>query len=56
MQTHCDKDEIRETWLPKYDDEDSPASLMQQLAWLNQIGFEDIDIIMKHYNYSVLAA
>jgi tRNA (cmo5U34)-methyltransferase len=45
--------EIEAKWIPKYNAEDRPARLTDQLAWLVEIGFADIDVIWKYYNFAV---
>ncbi|MBN2202351.1 class I SAM-dependent methyltransferase [bacterium] len=47
------RDEIEGKWLPKYYEEDRPARLKDQLKWLEEIGFADVDVIWKTYNYAV---
>ncbi|MDJ0533233.1 MAG: class I SAM-dependent methyltransferase [Xenococcaceae cyanobacterium MO_207.B15] len=46
-------EEIEQKWLPQHYEEDCPASLMSQLAWLQDIGFTEVDVIWKYYNFSV---
>jgi tRNA (cmo5U34)-methyltransferase len=53
MGQHMSEEEITGTWLPKYESEDRPASLMKQLSWLAEIGFVEVDVIWKWYNYAV---
>jgi tRNA (cmo5U34)-methyltransferase len=45
--------EIDGNWLPKYYAEDRPAKLLDQLDWLMQAGFVDVDVVWKHYNFAV---
>ncbi|MGD0755004.1 MAG: class I SAM-dependent methyltransferase [Bacteroidales bacterium] len=47
------KDEIFNNWIPKYEAEDRPAKLTDQLKWLEDIGFKSVDVIWKYYNFSV---
>lgn len=47
------KEEIEEKWIPKYQDEDRPAILMDQLTWLCEIGFVEVDVIWKYFNFAV---
>ena len=47
------REEIENTWLPKYRDEDRPAKLMEQLSWLSAIGFLQVDVLWKYYNFAV---
>ncbi len=53
MRKTCSEEEIETVWLPKYKEEDSPAEQMQHLKWLQTTGYQDIDVIVKYYNYSV---
>ncbi len=47
------KDEIEAKWIPKYQEEDRPARLIDQLAWMAEIGFVDVDVLWKYYNFAV---
>jgi tRNA (cmo5U34)-methyltransferase len=47
------KDQIYNNWIRKYHTEDRPAKLMDQLKWLEEIGFKSVDVIWKYYNFSV---
>lgn len=46
-------EEIEKKWIAKYEAEDHPARLVDQLAWLTEIGFADVDVVWKHYNFAV---
>ncbi len=46
-------DEILNKWIPTYNAEDRPAKLLDQLKWLEDIGFKSVDVIWKYYNFSV---
>jgi tRNA (cmo5U34)-methyltransferase len=46
-------DEILNKWIPTYNAEDRPAKLLDQLKWLEDIGFNSVDVIWKYYNFSV---
>ena len=46
-------EEIQQRWLPAHKTEDRPSILMEQLKWLDEIGFENVDVIWKYYNFSV---
>ena len=46
-------DEIQQRWLPAHKTEDRPSKLIDQLKWLDEIGFETVDVIWKYYNFSV---
>jgi tRNA (cmo5U34)-methyltransferase len=47
------KDEIERKWIPKYQAEDHPARLIDQLKWMEEIGFADVDVLWKCYNFAV---
>ena len=53
MKRHVSEEEINSKWLPKYRLEDRPAKLIPQLDWLTHLGFVDVDVIWKYYNYAV---
>jgi tRNA (cmo5U34)-methyltransferase len=53
MRRNVSREEIEVRWIPKYEAEDRPARLTDQLAWLAEIGFADIDVIWKRYNFAV---
>jgi tRNA (cmo5U34)-methyltransferase len=46
-------DEIEDTWMVKHHKEDRPEILIDQLSWLEDIGFEEIDVLWKYYNFAV---
>jgi len=46
-------DEILNNWIPKYKSEDKPAKLVDQIKWLENIGFKSVDVFWKYYNFSV---
>lgn len=53
MRRNVSEDEIQNTWLPTYYNEDSPAKLTDHIQWMNEIGFKEIDVIWKYYNFAV---
>ena len=53
MQRNISDDEIEDKWIPKYHSEDHPAKLVDQLRWMEQIGFVDVDVLWKYYNFAV---
>ena len=53
MQRKVPPDEIENIWCPKYEDEDRPAKTIDQIKWLEEIGFQKTDIIWKYYNFAV---
>ncbi|KYC46154.1 MAG: hypothetical protein APG12_00097 [Candidatus Methanofastidiosum methylothiophilum] len=46
-------DEIEDTWMAKHHKEDRPEILLDQLSWLKEIGFSEIDVVWKYYNFAV---
>jgi tRNA (cmo5U34)-methyltransferase len=53
MRHNISDQEIEDKWIAKYQAEDYPARLVDQLAWLTEIGFADVDVLWKHYNFAV---
>jgi tRNA (cmo5U34)-methyltransferase len=53
MKKHVTEEEINNRWLPQYREEDRPAKLMNQIVWLTNLGFLEVDIIWKYYNFAV---
>jgi tRNA (cmo5U34)-methyltransferase len=53
MSRNVSKDEVEGKWIPRYQAEDRPARLMDQLEWMTEIGFVDVDVIWKCYNFAV---
>lgn len=44
--------EVKEIIIQYYK-EDSPAKLRDQIKWLEAIGFRNVDVIMKYYNFAI---
>ena len=55
MSKSCSIEEIENTWFCKYREEDSPTTLLNHLNWLQEIGFENVDVIWKYYNYGAVS-
>jgi tRNA (cmo5U34)-methyltransferase len=53
MRLQVSVEEIEQKWIPQHYDEDHPAKLMSQLAWLRDIGFAEVDVVWKYYNFAV---
>ena len=53
MKKHVSEDEIENKWIPQYREEDRPAQLIEQINWLVELGFSDVDVIWKYYNFAV---
>jgi tRNA (cmo5U34)-methyltransferase len=53
MKKRVSEQEIKNHWIPKYESEDRPAVLVDQITWLKEIGFKYIDVIWKYFNFSV---
>jgi tRNA (cmo5U34)-methyltransferase len=46
-------EEIEQKWIPQHYEEDHPSKLMNQLDWLRDMGFAEVDVIWKYYNFAV---
>jgi len=46
-------EEIENKWMTNYRTEDRPARLMNHFNWLRDIGFGDVDVVWKYYNFAV---
>jgi tRNA (cmo5U34)-methyltransferase len=53
MSKSVSMDEIQNKWLVAYKNEDRPSKLIDQLKWLEEIGFTTVDVFWKYYNFSV---
>lgn len=53
MSRNVSLEEINNKWIPKYYEEDRPSKLMNQLVWLREIGFSEVDVPWKYYNFAV---
>lgn len=53
MQRQISRDEVENVWLHKYAEEDRPAPLVDQLDWLSRIGYKNVDVLWKYYNFAV---
>jgi tRNA (cmo5U34)-methyltransferase len=53
MQRRMSEEEVENVWLRKYSEEDRPAQLVEQLGWLSAIGFTNVDVLWKYYNFAV---
>jgi len=53
MNKNVSLEEINNRWMVNYRAEDRPTSLMNHINWLKDIGFNDVDVVWKYYNYAV---
>jgi|BioPla2DNA2_1021312.scaffolds.fasta_scaffold27589_3 tRNA (cmo5U34)-methyltransferase len=53
MSKNVSWDEIENKWIMKYKDEDRPTGLIKHIKWLEEIGFKNVDVVWKYYNYAV---
>lgn len=53
MSRKMSSEEIENKWIPKYEDEDRPTTLIKHLDWMKEIGFVDVDVVWKYYNFGV---
>ncbi|MFA5251681.1 MAG: class I SAM-dependent methyltransferase [Phycisphaerae bacterium] len=49
---HCSPDETRERE-KRYSEEDRPFELMDEIEWLKDAGFREVDVIWKYYHFAV---
>ncbi len=48
MRESCSEEEIQNVWLKSYYEEDRPAPLAKHLKWLEEVGFEGVDVLVKY--------
>lgn len=53
MTRNISAEEVENKWIPTYQQEDHPAKLTDQLAWLKDIGYADTDVIWRYFNFAV---
>ncbi len=53
MLKNVPKEEVEGKWLPKQEEEDFPSPLISHITWLDEIGFESIDVVWKYYGMAV---
>lgn len=53
MSKNYSLEEIKNVLLPKYYHEEIPTQFVKQIQWLIDLGFIDVDVIWKYYNYVV---
>lgn len=53
MNRYVSVDEIENKWMVNYKTEDRPTSLMNHVNWLRDVGFDDVDVVWKYYNFAV---
>jgi len=53
MRRNVASDEIENKWIPRHREEDRPAKLVEQLKWLESIGFTDVDVVWKSHIFAV---
>ncbi|MCX7748417.1 MAG: class I SAM-dependent methyltransferase [Clostridia bacterium] len=53
MKRNVPEEEVESKWMKTYEEEDSPAKLMDHIEWLKKLGFADVDVVWKYYNFAV---
>ena len=53
MRKNYSLEEIKNVLLPKYYHEEIPTQFVKQIQWLIELGFIDVDVIWKYYNFVV---
>ena len=46
-------EEAEQRWICQHYNDDYPAILINQLYWLQKIGFSEVDVLWKYYNFAV---
>jgi tRNA (cmo5U34)-methyltransferase len=52
LQNHT-LEEVEKIWLPKHREEDFPAPLRSHIQWLEEAGFQEVDVVWKYYMFGV---
>ena len=47
------REQVDMVQVKRYQQEDSPAKLIDHLDWLNEVGFSNVDVVWKYYNFAV---
>lgn len=47
------QEEIETIWLPRYREEDFPSPLRSHIQWLEEAGFQEVDVVWKCYMFGV---
>ncbi|MDQ2087998.1 class I SAM-dependent methyltransferase [Herbivorax sp. ANBcel31] len=53
MLKNVSNEEVENKWLPRYYEEDTPTKLINHIKWMEEIGYKNIDVIWKYYNFTV---
>ncbi len=46
-------EEVEKIWLPKHREEDFPSPLRSHIQWLEEAGFQEVDVVWKCYMFGV---
>jgi tRNA (cmo5U34)-methyltransferase len=52
LQTYSQQ-EVEEIWFSKHQKEDHPQPLQDHLDWLEEAGFEEVDVVWRYYYFGV---
>jgi tRNA (cmo5U34)-methyltransferase len=47
------QEEIETIWIPRYREEDFPSPLRSHIQWLEEAGFQEVDVVWKCYMFGV---
>ena len=53
MKRNLAGDEAGNAWITQHLTEDRPSKLIDQLQWMAEIGFADVEVVWKYYNFAV---
>lgn len=46
-------EDIENKWMPTHRAEDNPSKMSDHIKWLDDVGFKQVDVLWKYYNYGV---
>jgi tRNA (cmo5U34)-methyltransferase len=46
-------EEVETIWLPKHREEDFPSPLISHIQWLEEAGFQEVDVVWKCYMFGI---
>lgn len=53
MRKSMSEEEIEKEWVPRHEQEDHPAPLLQHFSLLEEAGFREIEVVWKYYQQAV---
>lgn len=53
MAKNHSEEDIENKWMPTHRAEDNPSKMSDHIKWLDEVGFKQVDVLWKYYNYGV---